>query len=161
MTDIQLPDDMAAYGGILMDTRPWLYADTAADALRRLSLCTDTGHSEGWERPEDGYRVTGHLVTMTARLPELLGDIEYLVAVNDQNIEVASAADTRTELTALYAEIRAAQAAAKETVAALGRVHARLGTLTDDPWATNGQDEESPDKSSPWPGPEETTSQGS
>ncbi|MFH9610442.1 hypothetical protein [Streptomyces sp. NPDC017448] len=136
MPDIQLPDDMAAYGGILMDTRPWLYADTAADALRRLSLCTDTGHSEGWERPEHGYRVTGHLVTMAARLPELLGDIEYLIAVDDQRIEATDGADTQTELTALYAEIRAAQAVAKETVAALGRVHARLGTLKEKPTAT-------------------------
>ncbi|MEV6477634.1 hypothetical protein [Streptomyces sp. NPDC051657] len=153
--DIQLPDDMAAYGGILMDTRPWLYADAAADALRRLSLCTDNAHAEGWERPEDGYRVTGHLVTVTQRLPELLGDIEYLIAGRDQDIEAADGADTETELTALYVEIRAAQAAAKATVAALGRVHARLGTLKADPWATSGQGEESPDKGSPWFGPEE------
>ncbi|MFF7012237.1 hypothetical protein ACFY9Y_22175 [Streptomyces fimicarius] len=144
MTDIQLPDDMAAYGGILMDTRPWLYADTAADALRRLSLCTDNAHVEGWERPEHAYRVTGHLVTMTARLPELLGDIDYLIAGDDQNIEAANGADTQTELTALYADIKAAQAAAKATVAALGRVHARLGTLKERPRTTSGQGEENP-----------------
>ncbi|WP_228989431.1 hypothetical protein [Streptomyces sp. DH8] len=132
MTETQLPDDMAAYGGILMDTRPWLYADTAADALRRLSLCTDNTDMEGWATPEDGYRVTGHLVTVTARLPELLGGIEYLIAAHDQDVEAAEG-DTQTALTAFYAEVRAAQAAAKETIAALGRVHARLGTLKEAP----------------------------
>lgn len=146
--DIQLPDDMAAYGGILMDTRPWLYADAAADALRRLALCTDNAHAEGWERPDHGYRVIGHLVTVTQRLPDLLADVEYLIAGNDQNIETADGADAEADLTALYVEIRAAQAAAKETVAALGRVHARLGTLKESPWTTS-------DKGSPWFGPEE------
>ncbi|MGW5928065.1 hypothetical protein ACWF2L_17715 [Streptomyces anulatus] len=146
--DIQLPDDMAAYGGILMDTRPWLYADAAADALRRLALCTDNAHSEGWERPDHAYRVTGHLVTVVHRLPDLLADVEYLIAGDDQKIEAADGADTETELTALYVEIRAAQAAAKATIAALGRVHARLGTLHESPWTTS-------DKGSPWFGPEE------
>ncbi|MFF2235797.1 hypothetical protein [Streptomyces anulatus] len=45
----------------------------------------------------------------------------------------------------------------KETVAALGRVHARLGTLKESPWTTSGQGKESPDKGSPWFGPEEET----
>ncbi|MEV7491430.1 hypothetical protein AB0O08_11815 [Streptomyces anulatus] len=146
--DIQLPDDMAAYGGILMDTRPWLYADAAADALRRLSLCTDNAHVEGWERPEHGYRVIGHLVTVTQRLPDLLGDVEYLIAGDDQNIETADGADAEAALTALYVEIKAAQAAAKAATAALGRVHARLGTLKESLWTTS-------DKGSPWFGPEE------
>ncbi|MFB8218399.1 hypothetical protein [Streptomyces anulatus] len=29
---IRLPDSTAAYGGILMDTRPWPHADADADA---------------------------------------------------------------------------------------------------------------------------------
>ncbi|MGW4250321.1 hypothetical protein [Streptomyces californicus] len=138
MPDIQLPDDMAAYGGILMDTRPWLYADTAADALRRLSLCTDNAGTEGWAVPEHGYRVTGHLVTMTARLPDLLGDTEYLIDAHASDIKAAEG-DTQAALDSLYTEIREAQAAAKIAVAALGRVHARLGTLREKP---PGQDED-------------------
>ncbi|MFJ4837160.1 hypothetical protein [Streptomyces sp. NPDC088746] len=129
MADIQLPDDMAAYGGILMDTRPWLYADAAADALRRLHHCTDETDVEGWETPADGYRVVGHLVTLMQRIPDLLADVEYLIAGHDQAIEAAGAADTPTELRALYAEIRGAQTAARETIAALGRVHAQLGRI--------------------------------
>ncbi|WP_159398164.1 hypothetical protein [Streptomyces violaceoruber] len=45
MPDTQLPADMAAYGGILMDTRPWLYADTAADALAPEGDDSGEGHS--------------------------------------------------------------------------------------------------------------------
>lgn len=75
--DIRLPNDMAAYGGILMDTPPWLYADAA-------------------------------------------------------------------ELRALYTEITEAQVAARTTVAALGRVHARLGTLKEKPTESD-QDPFEPD----------------
>ncbi|MFD6421722.1 hypothetical protein [Streptomyces sp. NPDC060198] len=120
--------DRASYGGILMDTRPWLYADAAADALRHLARCTDEADAEGWERPAHAYRVVGHLVTLMQRLPDLLGDVNYLIASHDQEVMVPGA-DTGTELRSLYAEIAAAQTATRAAVAAVGVVHARLGRI--------------------------------
>ncbi len=128
-----LDENTATYGGILMDTRPWLYADVAADALRRLARCTDETDVEGWTYPSDGYRVVGHLVTLMQRIPELLDDVDYLIAGHDQQIEAIGVTDTRAELIALYAEITQAQTAARATTAALGRVHARLGLLKEKP----------------------------
>lgn len=120
----------ATYGGDGYVGRPWLYADTAADALRRLSQETDVSNMEGWEYPDDGYRVIGHLTTAVQRVPEVLASTEYLIAGAPHGaITAPGADDSRAEVTALYEEIFAAQAAAKETIAALGRVHARLGKL--------------------------------
>ncbi|MEV8394814.1 MULTISPECIES: hypothetical protein [unclassified Streptomyces] len=120
----------AAYGGVLMDTRPWLYADTAAEALRRLSHAIDVGDMEGWEYPEDGYRVVGHLITAVQRLPEVLASTDCLIANAPHGaITVPGADDPEAVMLALYADIVTAQKAAREAVAALGKVHAHLGRL--------------------------------
>ncbi|RYJ26460.1 hypothetical protein CU044_3753 [Streptomyces sp. L-9-10] len=117
------------YGGDDYVGRPWLYADTADDALRRLCRVIDLP-AEGWERPEHAYRVIGHLISAVQRVPEVLTCTDYLIAQESEGaITVPGADDPKAELLALYDEIRTAQAAAREATAALGRVHARLGRL--------------------------------
>ncbi|EST22786.1 hypothetical protein [Streptomyces niveus] len=120
----------ATYGGWQMDFRPWLYADVAADALRRLRHAIDDNDVEGWEYPDDGYKVIGHLITALQWVPEVLTSTDILISGAPQDaISVPGADDPAAELRALYADIVTAQEAAREAVAALGAVHARLGRL--------------------------------
>lgn len=117
------------YGGDDYIGRPWLYADTADDALRRMCRAIDLP-AEGWERPEHAYQVIGHLTSAVQRVPEALTCTDYLIAQEAEGaITVPGAEDPKAEIRALHAEIVSAQDAARETVAALGRVQARLGRL--------------------------------
>ncbi|MGW6739705.1 hypothetical protein ACWGDX_02975 [Streptomyces sp. NPDC055025] len=125
-----MTDTIETYGGDDYIGRPWKYADTADDALRRVLRGIDTHGVEGWEYPEDGYRVIGYLTAALQRVPEILAATDYLIAGAPQEaISAPGADDPETEVPAFYAEIREAQDASRNAVAALGKVHARLGKL--------------------------------